>query len=1148
MASEETTFGCGQFLPGYGPFNFPDWGGGGDIVGSGGGGNEEPPDECICIIDSVDAPITIITPPTDPDGGGFPGGGLSSVSQTIHMTCAKEGGEGDQAWFDSLVAALEDAGWNVSPGADAGLGIPCEPCPSDACADITLNGWLPHGGAGPGGGGVVIPPGAGGGTFGGGGGGWNPCPGGYPCCNTGAHCPGECETCVGHQCTDVPGTGTTGGCCEVNEDCPENHACEGAPGSQTCVAGPECTASNPCDDVCEHCENEVCVPTFGCCEDTVPDCQQYYMCVDNVCVEDPSFCFGNQDCNPPCQLCDDSTHECYVLPDFGEIGGCCEFNVNCGFPDNPCVRCCPQSGQLGGQPCVTDTCIDISQPPLNINCCNEDTDCDEGDVCENNACVPSEEMGYSWGGSCQAGGFLCIEQPIAIAEWPTLEECEADMCDCQGQYGGVCCNDPHCTGLAATFGGGETRQDTPGGGLVGKGTSKLGKSRKPSGIFRNVLKAGSALLRSSSPSRKLFTQEARKKKSVNLNNPQINTYLKKSRPTGFIDEDIAIFTRANPERVPNTTGNDDLFAPVIDNNINYIMKNNFINHDWDSSRITGITTKSVMRSLKRKVWGMLKSIKNYDGSFLSDKQIFNIIGTRIVDGTINKIQVRHLLELAKESAKRDSTKITKGANPIVNDYASLALIENNYFSLDPKKSSGIMRKVLPNWKVLSTDIAKHITINVNGKVYKFYIKDDDTFITGSALKIQDGDFFRFTRFGKTYKIFCRSEMDHAFLVPEGVRQKVIPLLGGDNSGKLSATAPAASGIEYNYSLSSPRQNYYVLSAVLSSVITEPTHVGSDLLKTTTLTYKLMDTSSASGLQAVNDYIRYKANNKTVMMADDDLLLDYMERTGELKWEQQDIIPNIPKTNKSIPLLLRQIPWYMIVYPTNKIENLLFNGRSKIISYEPSGNITREDTFLPVINPPFDKKRTHQFVYQRTAFPNYANVLGEWDSQARISVIDSDNTLFQTGYRKSGNVGSAERLAPRRPKTGLRLMYEIIKELNTNYVIASDSTGKSLTEFDLFSRFKLTQFNKLITLENKKLLINLVRNGLIENVKVFPAIRRASKQISIRKTQLVQKRSTAGPTNFPTIKTMATGFDIEAPTSTEKGPSSGFSPVNPRIRT
>lgn len=140
--------------------------------------------------------------------------------------------------------------------------------------------------------------------------------------------------------------------------------------------------------------------------------------------------------------------------------------------------------------------------------------------------------------------------------------------------------------------------------------------------------------------------------------------------------------------------------------------------------------------------------------------------------------------------------------------------------------------------------------------------------------------------GVLKRFFCKSEIDHAFLMPEKVKMKAINLLGGDSARTLSVSADASSGIEFDYSLTAPRQNFYVMSAVLSSTVTQPTDQGSYVLKDTKITYELMDTSSTSGLEAVNEYIRYKANFRAYTIDDDDRMLDYIETTGSSMYNKQ----------------------------------------------------------------------------------------------------------------------------------------------------------------------------------------------------------------------------------------------------------------------
>ena len=122
------------------------------------------------------------------------------------------------------------------------------------------------------------------------------------------------------------------------------------------------------------------------------------------------------------------------------------------------------------------------------------------------------------------------------------------------------------------------------------------------------------------------------------------------------------------------------------------------------------------------------------------------------------------------------------------------------------------------------------------------------------------------------------------------------------------------------------------------------------------------------------------------------------------------------------------------------------------------------------------------------------------------------------------------------------MKEIITELNTNYLLGLDGIGKSLTEFDVFSRLTLKQFNILSRLENFETIRETIRNGIFEEVKVIPPINRANSRISFQKTQLVRRRLGAEDDTFTSIKGTRDNQIIKPPTRT--GPAS-FGPVPTR---
>jgi hypothetical protein len=266
-----------------------------------------------------------------------------------------------------------------------------------------------------------------------------------------------------------------------------------------------------------------------------------------------------------------------------------------------------------------------------------------------------------------------------------------------------------------------------------------------------------------------------------------------------------------------------------------------------------------------------------------------------------------------------------------------------------------------------------------------------------------------------------------------------------------------------------------------------------------------------------------------MLDDEDLILDYLTSTGKLTMEQTDILFDSPKTNKSTPVLTRQIPWYIIVYPTNRSEYNIFNDKSHILSIASDGTTTRRLKCSTTIVPEFSKSQTNKFARIQTDGKDALNVLGERDTQARITAINPNDTVFKTGYKKNNTLVESSTFTGTRKKTGYRLVKEIISELDTNYLLSLNGVGKLLTEFDVFSRLYLNQFIRLAKLENFIEIRDAIRRGQISNVKVIPPIRHSSSDISYRNTLLVRRKKDVPEDTFKSIKGTRNRQTIVPPT-------------------
>lgn len=683
----------------------------------------------------------------------------------------------------------------------------------------------------------------------------------------------------------------------------------------------------------------------------------------------------------------------------------------------------------------------------------------------------------------------------------------------------------------ASWGGGQTDAAGKGLGETGPLGDNLPGNRTSRGqipSFRGLVKAGAALFSTEKKGTREIIASLKEKSVVNLNDPTLKREYQKKRPTGFIDSDIALSQQFSNRMVPNTRGFNELFNDEIDINISYLLKNGNKIQNWDNKYLNGIKVGALLNSLRPEVLEMFRKIINADGIPLSDNQIFGIVGSRILDGSLNKLDLN---VYKKISAKHENRKVTliRSTDHNVNQKAALSILEDSWKPLAPSgEGRAGAQEMMQNWKVFSTDINKYIPIRINGKERKYYVADDNTFIERSTLSIEDGDYYKYYKDGREYRIYCKSEKDHAFIASTGARQKALSLLGGDTARIMTASTDASADVEFNYSLSSPRQNYYVLSAVLSSLETTPA-VQSYLLKDSKITYQLMDTSTASGISGVNDYIKYKLPWRAYTIGDDDRLLDYLEHTGEIEIKQQDILFDAPKTNKRTPLLVRQIPWYIIIWPTNRQENLLFNGKSEVISWEASGLVTREQKFYPTLDPVLSNSKSSKFITQLYDGSVIPNVYGNHTPYSRRSYLLSGAYLYEHGYKVREVVGSAQKLAPTRTKTTFRIIKEIITELNENYLIDDEGLGYGLNTFDVISRLGLTEYAKYRTFENYTLLDPLMRNGLIAGVKVYDPIRNAGK-LAIKKTRLLQRKSTATTDKYPPIKSMSSGYIIIPPTT------------------
>ena len=616
---------------------------------------------------------------------------------------------------------------------------------------------------------------------------------------------------------------------------------------------------------------------------------------------------------------------------------------------------------------------------------------------------------------------------------------------------------------------------------------------------------------------------------IDLNDQLLTNFFKDNEIAGILDEDIALSkTIKRKKYVNNNTLSRSIFRNKIHESIAYIA--NFENQltTWDHNPVFDLTTINIISSLDSEFLKACRKIKKADGRRLSDSEIAGIIRDRLVNRTLNEINLSYIQRQAQISRPLFHN-IRRSNNMVVNESAAYYYMTQKGIPLDESKLPGNSKYTIRNWKTLATDLAKYIPIVVEGETKKYYIKDTDEFIDRSTLKLSDGDYFDVNVDGGTYRLFVESEKDHAFILRAEDRSTALYLLGSDNQTEVTASSLASNNLEFDYSLSDSRENFYVLSCNLSTINTtspQNTNIISNLVKTTTAQYDLVDISTDNGLQSFNDYIKYKVNGKTLLIDDEDRILDYLENTGNITYTQKDILFNVAKSSKDTSLFVRQLPLWLIIYPTNRFEYLNSRVTSRITKYDPSGSIVRSLSFEPSYNENFNIGDIKFIDYEYVGIGG-EDVLGNYESLGRKVSITKEKQIFKTGYRQNGELKSAKEFVPSRKKSGLRVVKDIISEISNNYLLDDEGLGVGVNTFDVFSRLTLDEYNLFMLKDGANKLLPNLKDGLFENVRLYEPIKNAGTNAE-KKTRLVQRKEGAPADTFVPIKYLRTGQTIEPP--------------------
>jgi len=613
-----------------------------------------------------------------------------------------------------------------------------------------------------------------------------------------------------------------------------------------------------------------------------------------------------------------------------------------------------------------------------------------------------------------------------------------------------------------------------------------------------------------------------------------------TNPQGPFDDDIGLLVDDNTPRPTNFVRNTlssprNLLSPRISDGLQYVLKNINLFRNWSKIPGSEINQENVLQSLDSRLLVSLKKLKKIDGNVLANNEIYEIFRTRIFEGTLldrdNGVDPVELLKLSEETQANKTVRVVKSSNPVRNQLAALALLEAFGIPADPTKLKGSSRNTVMNFNILGPDIDANIPVIIDGEEKPLYITDAGTFSPYSTLTMQDGYYIPIEG-GK--RLFCKTEIDHALINNEKERQKAIHLVGGKGERELTVSSPYTNRVELDYSLNlngaDPRPDVIVGKIIPTTIVTEATQ--KPLLYETTASYEVVDLRTSDDLKAVNDYIKHKYYYLTLFVSYDDVLLDYVEDQKTFKVKQEDVIYMDSKKNKNLPILVRHIPFYVLIFPTNRLRYLPTGVKSVITTLDKDKNIIeRRLKTVPTLDPLFQGGPI--FVREELGWPEgeTLDVYGKRNVQNKRMVFDSTESRLKEGYKIDGRITDGTYAV--RNKKVFRFLYDIvINTLEKNYILGKTSGGLSLYWFDILSRLTLTEFNRFAFLSNAQFIIKRLRDGFFNGIKIISPIKFAGTE-QATKTHIVKRKTVAQGADlidyFPQLKATLGGKQIKIDT-------------------
>lgn len=577
----------------------------------------------------------------------------------------------------------------------------------------------------------------------------------------------------------------------------------------------------------------------------------------------------------------------------------------------------------------------------------------------------------------------------------------------------------------------------------------------------------------------------------------------------------------------------DIFGKIKHYSLDRLLRRPFESFEeavLDSTNLSDDHIKNSLNTSVRKLY----DLKFNNGVPLDQTKVSNIFRRNLELGTINNLDSGYFNELTKtvtstgpkrkrltsvkksgygvpiqdlnDSRTISNTPITNDTSIVRNPEYGTSLIPQKMISITPSSYNDDSKNLLNLWYVLPTDINKRAYFYTSAGLQDFYVQNTDAIQAYDAsgnsvlLSVTINDTLEcYLTSSEEINIPLDSDIHKANVLKNEDEHLVLYHLGYDKQILLTASCPDPN-VEFTSSLNPPK-DHYVLK-LNTSTIEESPDVYSPFVIDTNASYTIV-TSSLQDIQSFNEDIIYRAYPWVMLMINhNDPIWDYFDYTNSsvsgtsFNFTFRDVTYTNFGFNDDViePFLVRKIPRFIVVMPTNRTLYDFYSGNSVLtgwntrqLRWEMSPDKRLYETGLTTH--PFEVKNS--FIVSEGESKS-----GEFSTQAYICTY-GDTTNYQKSYKDPENI-------PDREVDSFRAALQKVNEIKENYELDS-----GITWYDLYSRLDrkhLYNIDKIATGN----MINRLRKGEKTDVKIFqvkgpkkgnPDSRKSPTRLSGQKTDI-----------------------------------------------